>query len=483
MSAAIADITAAHTGAAPPHPLSLPFPVASKLGRDTNHATKTSLPSLHNLFRDAQGCAADRLAKTLYPEYVKFQLTQCARSSLSTSLASPDFRGAYPGLGAAFCLASPSLPSHPVLFASSALTTLHGPRPLLHHPLLHSLPPGSPATLRLREALALGRETVELVVGDDDTTQSPFWNLFVVCPLRDAATGALRFHLGAQINVSASMGDQPRDVLRVLSFSPVGDDLRTTTAVVVAAPPSDAAHPPPRRRTLAGLFSSRGRERETSPRPMVISAPLRELPPPPSGPAAFTAEEPSAAARSTHTAVLERPFDRSSTPYGSLVVLQLDGGVATTTMRIVFCSALAHEMIAGGGGGGGGGEEVLVGRDVFEALMVGKDAAGERKALGKLRGRVAKGVEEGETVVGEVVVGGMGVVGKGKGKWHGSGAVGTSLFGGEGDKGGRVSGSAERNGFAGGKMRKLVTHWTPLMDGERKVEWVVLVLTPAAARG
>lgn len=468
MSAAIADITATHTGAAPPHPLSLPFPVASKLGRDTSHFTKTTLPSLHNLFRDAQAHAASRLAKTLYPEYVKFQLTQCTLHSLSTSLRSPDFRGAYPGLGSSFCLASPS---HRVLFASPALT------PLLAHPLLHPLPQGSPATLRLREALALGREAVELVV-DATTTAAPFWNLFLVCPLRDYATGAVRFHLGAQINVSSSMGDQPRDVLRVLSFSPVGDDLRTTGAVVAAPPAADAA--PPRRRTLAGLFS-RGREREMETRGVVISAPLREFPPA-SAPTMRTVEEPassSATARSTHTAVLERPFDgRSSTPYGSLVVLQRDGGV----MRIVFCSALAHELIAGGNGGGD--EKVILGRDVFEVLGLGRDGAGEKKALGELQGRVGKGVEEGETVVGEVVVGGStGVVGKGKGKWHGGGVVGAGLFGGEGDKGGRVSGSTERNGLVGGKMRTLVTHWTPLMDGEGKVEWVVLVLTPAAARG
>lgn len=464
MSAAIADITATHTGAAPPHPLSLPFPVASKLGRDTNHFTKTSLPSLHNLFRDAQGCAADRLAKTLYPEYVKFQLTQCALHSLSTSLASPDFRGAYPGLGSSFCLASPS---HRVLFASPSLT------PLLAHPLLHALPPGSPATLRLREALALGRESVELLV---DTTSQPFWNLFLVCPLRDPATGAIRFHLAAQINVSASMGDQPRDVLRVLSFSPVGDDLRTP-ATVAAPPPSDAA--PPRRRTLAGLFL-RGRERETETRGMVISAPLREFPLA-AEPAAFTAAEEPSVARSTHTAVLGRPFDgRSSTPYGSLLVLQRDGGGGT--MRVVFCSALAHELIACGGGGGD--EKVVLGRDVFEVLGLGRDGAGDKKALGELQGRVVKGVEEGETVVGEVVVGGStGVVGKGKGKRHGGGAVGAGLFGGEVDRGGRGSGSTERNGLVGGKIGKLVTHWTPLMDGEGKVEWVVLVLTPAAVRG
>lgn len=469
MSAAIADITATHTGAAPPHPLSLPFPVASKLGRDTSHFTKTTLPSLHNLFRDAQAHAASRLAKTLYPEYVKFQLTQCTLHSLSTSLRSPDFRGAYPGLGSSFCLASPSPSNHRVLFASPALTTT------LHHPLLHALPQGSPATLRLREALALGREAVELVV-DTTTAATPCWNLFLICPLRDYATGAVRFHLGAQINVSASMGDQPRDVLRVLRFSPVGDDLR------VAAPSLDAAPPLPalRRRTLAGLFS-RGRERETEMRGVVISAPLREFPSP-AAPTIRTVEEPassSATARSTHTAVLERPFDgRSSTPYGSLVVLQRDGGV----MRIVFCSALAHELIAGGNGGGD--EKVVLGRDVFEVLGFGRDGAGERKALGELQGRVVKGVEEGETVVGEVVVGGSaGVVGKGKGKWHGGGVVGAGLFGGEGDKGGRVSGSTERNGMVGGKMRKLVTHWTPLMDGEGMVEWVVLVLTPAAARG
>ncbi|KAK0750925.1 hypothetical protein B0T18DRAFT_425651 [Schizothecium vesticola] len=468
LSTGIVEMAASYTGAAAAYPLALPFGVASKVNRDTSHFSKMTVPFLNNLFQDARGCAEDRLAKYLYPEYVKFQLTQCARSSLSArpSLVG-DFRSAYPGLGSAFCLASPSQPANPILFASDGFTSLHG-RPVLNRGLLRDLPPGSAATLRLREALALGRETVELVVSfrrNDDSTKTPFWNLFFVCPLY--LDGAIRYHLGAQINISANMGDHGKDVLRVLSFSPLGDDLRTTTAA--AAPPT------PRRRTFAGLFSRR--ERPPSPQPLIISAPLPTFPlltPAPTIASTTTTEEPSSssAARSTRTtAVLERPFDCSSTPYGSLVVLQRC--VGGSVMRIVFCSALAHELI------GGGGDDVVLGRDVFSVLV--KDVAGEKKAVGELQAAVVKGMAAGETVVGEVVVGGAG-----KHKWHGSGNVGASftalMFSGEGDKGARGSGSTERNAVLGGKMRKLVTHWTPLKDGEGKVEWVVLVLTPAAAR-
>ncbi|KAK1834211.1 hypothetical protein QBC39DRAFT_399227 [Podospora conica] len=503
LSTGIAEIAATHTSAAATHPLNLPFGLASKVTRETSNTLRVTVHSVRDLFQEARAYAEERLAKYLYPEYVKFQLTQCARSSLSArpSLAG-DFRSAYPGLGSAFCLAAPNLPDNPILAASASFTSLHG-RPATNRGLLDDLPAGSAATLRLREALALGRETVELVVSfrrDGPGPPIPFWNLFFICPLYEGA--AIRYHLGAQINVSASMSPREDDILRVLNFSPAGD---MDELLRPDAAPSTEPHPP-RRRTFAGLFSRK--ERSPSPPPLVISAPLSLLPFPTPDPRTATTEELSSAARSTRTMetagssnnpntitggrtippiigtdyVTQRPV--SSTPYASLVVLQLiNGGGGGVEMRIVFCSALAQEQIDGGAG--------VVGKDVFPVLL--ENRAVDKKAVVELEVRVREGMVAGVPVVGELVLGGQGpapVKGwagqrlKRSGAGHTAGGAGlTGMFtSSEASKGGRISGSTERNAISGQqqKMRRLVTHWTPLKDGEGKVEWVVLVLTPAA---
>ena len=65
---------------------------------------------LEKVFRDAKAAVEERLAKDIYPEFVKYQFAQCMKSSLSVSRSlTGGFKSAYPGLGTAFCLSDSGL--------------------------------------------------------------------------------------------------------------------------------------------------------------------------------------------------------------------------------------------------------------------------------------------------------------------------------------------------------------------------------------
>jgi hypothetical protein len=68
---------------------------------------------------------------------------------------------------------------------------------------------------RIRENILQGKESVELILNYREDG-APFWNLVYICPLADAR-GRVRYFLGAQINVSETIGSH-KDVLRALHF-------------------------------------------------------------------------------------------------------------------------------------------------------------------------------------------------------------------------------------------------------------------------
>ncbi|KAK0643421.1 hypothetical protein B0T16DRAFT_512645 [Cercophora newfieldiana] len=528
MTSLISQISTNFTGLTATSPLALPVYLSDALKNNTKNCARTMLPPLERLYRDARESVEDRLARDLYPDFVKFQLTQCMRSSMSVSRSlTGGFKSAYPGLGDAFCLTDPLQRDNPVVYASDGLLRLSGYRRRevigKNCKMFQGLSTDSEAAHRLRESIALGRETVELIV-NHHKDGTPFWNLLFVCPLLER--GSVRYHLGAQINVSESMGSDTKDILRVLNFGPPNEEFPPATALstqerpvwraptaapqerVVPEIPAALRSPKlrPARHRFFRRFSRKtnGVGRPQSPRPVTPVA----APPP-----ATTEDVPSAKRRAftTRNPQLERQPDEFSTPYSRFFVMRYIP-VSTTQpsqysqtrshhhqsarMPIAFCSSFALELM----GLRGTNSAAVLGHDIFSVLaghvspmgvsrslkstVLDKMAAGDSFSVdltanaeaSAARSHVTKHSRNGSMIRAAAAVSGVGAV------------AGASLAAVDADPRPRISETFDRGAeilshvFFGSKMRKLVSHWAPLKNGDGEVRWVVLILTPAAGK-
>ncbi|KAK4199983.1 hypothetical protein QBC40DRAFT_77074 [Triangularia verruculosa] len=224
MTTLVSQITTEFTGMAASTPIELPRDVANMLRNNTKHCARTALPSLERLYREAKAAVEERLAETLYPEFVKYQLSQCMRTSLSAkqSLAG-GFRSTYPGLGDAFCLTTPLEPDNPIICASDGFLRMsgYGRGEIMDKNcrFFQGISTDPAATRRISEAVSAGQQVSELLI-NHRRDGSPFWNLLFICPLLEG--GTIRYFLGAQINVSESMGSDYKDILRILNFGSPG---------------------------------------------------------------------------------------------------------------------------------------------------------------------------------------------------------------------------------------------------------------------
>ncbi|KAK0619942.1 hypothetical protein B0T14DRAFT_537563 [Immersiella caudata] len=519
MTSLISQISTNFTGITATSPLALPVDLSDALKTNTKHCARTVLPPLERLYRDARDSVEDRLARDLYPGFVKFQLTQCMRSSMSVSRSlTGGFKSAYPGLGDAFCLTDPKKRDNPIVYASDGLLRLSGYRRRevvgRSCKMFQGLSTDSDAAHRLRESVALGRETVELIV-NHRKDGSQFWNLLFVCPLLDK--GSIRYWLGAQINVSESMGSDTKDVLRILNFGPPGEEFPPTTALStqerpIWRAPSAALQERVVPDVPASLRSPRNRSqryrffrhfsrktavgRPQSPRPVTPVA----VPP------ASTEGAPSAKRRAftTRNPQLERQPDEFSTPYSRFLVMRYvplrpssqhpqSRGYQTARMPIAFCSSFALELMGLRGNSG-----AVLGQDIFSVLaghvnpmgvsrslrstVMDGMAAGDSFSIDLMasaessapRNHVAKHSRNGSMIRAAAAVSGVGAV------------AGASLAV-DADPRPRLSETFDRGAeilshvLFGPKMRKLVSHWAPLKNADGEVGWVVLILTPAAA--
>ena len=105
-----------------------------------------------------------------------------------------------------FCIADPSLPDTPIVFASDGFLELtgYGRHEVLGRNcrLLQGKDTDKAAVAELRSAVAARREaTVRLLNYKKDGT--PFWNMLTVAPMRDAG-GEARFLIGVQVDVTAT---------------------------------------------------------------------------------------------------------------------------------------------------------------------------------------------------------------------------------------------------------------------------------------
>ncbi|KAJ4399998.1 hypothetical protein N0V85_005872 [Neurospora sp. IMI 360204] len=188
---------------------------------NTKQCARTALPSLERLYREAKFAAEERLVNDLYPEFIKSQLADRLKTSLSVTQpsSSSPFKSTYSGLVNAFCLTDSWKPDNPIVYASEGFLRMFGYE---RHEVLqkncrfmqgHST--NGDAVRRIRNAIFMGQEHTELIVNyrKDGT---PFWNFLFICPLVE--DGIVRYCLGGQINISKGMGTGHQDIMNLLNF-------------------------------------------------------------------------------------------------------------------------------------------------------------------------------------------------------------------------------------------------------------------------
>lgn len=535
--------------------LAIPSEIVSTLKSNIKYCARSSLPALDRVYQDAKSTAEERLSQNLYPEFVKYQLSQCLTAALSSCCPTEAAKSLYPGLGDAFCLTDPFLLDNPVVFASDGLLAMSGyQREELvgkNCRLLQGVATDPDAACRLSQALLCGREATELVLNyrPDGT---PYWNLLFICPLVEK--GNVRYFLGAQINVSENMGPDYKDILGVLNFGPPHEELRSARAQAPAPTPAWSAQqasvdsnaeqaagrqspkPISRRQRFLGRFRRKAPSPRSTPSPEPSSAsdPKADDDPFP----APRPLPPHLEHRHQQNHLQELQLDAHSTPYSRILVMRYEHPASPTpsqsssssscqsttttprlnttsrrrrspspTLPIAFSSPHALSLL------GLETHESAVGRDVFGVLAAGLGAPGAEAVEfreGVLRA-VAGGGEAGVRVEFEVraASGGGADAGGGGGKGTGTASGDGRNTGGENGEGSgstsgggvrrpSLSGTLDRGAgllsqvlFAGGKsvgagaggplVRRVVGSWVPLRDGEGKVAWVVLVLTPVEA--
>lgn len=216
----MSDISQHFTGSMATSPLELTPGVAGALKSNVKYCTRAALPALDKLYQEATATAQERLSRKLYPEFVKYQLSQCLTASLSTHFMFGDqLRHRYPGLGEAFCLTDPLRPDNPIVSASDGFLSMSGyPRRELmgkNCRLLQGPGTDPEAVCRLSQAAAANKPVTELLLNYKPDGR-PYWNLLFICPLVEK--GNVRYSLGAQINVSENMGSDYEDILGILNF-------------------------------------------------------------------------------------------------------------------------------------------------------------------------------------------------------------------------------------------------------------------------
>jgi PAS domain-containing protein len=245
MLSSMSYISSHFTSTTATSPLGLPSEVSNALRTNTKYCLKTALPVFDKLYQDAKSTVEERLARELYPDFVKYQFSQCLTASLAADgTLTGEYRTRYPGLGEAFCLTDPLEPDNPIVYASDGLLEMCGfqRKDLVgkNSRVLQGVATDPGAAHRLSEAIAASREFTELLI-NYTPDQTPYWNFLSICPLME--NGIVRFFLGAQVNVSENMSPEYKDMEDVLKFGPPPAGSEPARVPASPTPPSQ----PPRR--------------------------------------------------------------------------------------------------------------------------------------------------------------------------------------------------------------------------------------------
>ncbi|KAL2760216.1 hypothetical protein ACRALDRAFT_1059909 [Sodiomyces alcalophilus JCM 7366] len=501
-----------------PKPTGLPFHVSRSLTSDMRHMMASVIPGLENLFTESAQHVEQRVQRHLWPAFVKNQLAACVTSAL---LNHGPRQNDFPGLGSSFCLSEAAPDDDPIKFASDGFFSLTGYNRTeiagQNGSILQGPQTDSGSTMRIRNAVAQGEEAVELLLNYRRDSW-PFWNYLHLFPLADQH-GTVQFYLGAQINVSETVGDDD-DVLRILGHSsdqegekdqdaPMrrrqsnardgggGDSTTTTTTTTTRA---DG-----RRASLGANntnVSTNGRRSSTRSatrsffkpfkKPSIstasISGPIPESPPPTSSSSSSTtattaaAWDPENPSPYTRHLVLKnvRPA-RPRTPSSSSN-MHRHGTKSACRLEVAFASPPALSAL----GLDHMPPDAVAGKDIFTVLA---DYAHSPSVTKAFRSTIMERVlEEGKQASADLVLG----------KTSASASASASTFSRykaslalsqsredvrEIGRERRPSRPLSRSGMSGlvgemGFAERLVGFWTPLKDVEGSVEWVVLILLP-----
>ncbi|CAL8583742.1 hypothetical protein XPA_009361 [Xanthoria parietina] len=214
MATVMTDLHYNFTAVEAPKQVGIQTTLLRKINADIKTATTSTLPSMENIFSQAQEDVESILRSAVYPRFVKYQITNSASKALATD------RQKYQGLGDCFCLTDPAKADNPIVYASDGFVTVTGysraevvPR---NCRFLQGNYTDRNATQRLKASIDAREETVELLLNYRKNGE-PFWNLLYVAPLFDA-NGKLAYYIGGQINCSTTIRSNT-DVLRILSMS------------------------------------------------------------------------------------------------------------------------------------------------------------------------------------------------------------------------------------------------------------------------
>lgn len=237
MASTLMAISTSYTTLVAKRPLDIPPVISRVLSTDVKRMAHSVIPALEAVFKEATSHIESRLARDIFPGFVKSQLISC----LTAELATVDGRGQplrseYPGLGTSFCLTDAIAGGNPIVSASNVFACMTGCALQevigLNYASLQGPLTDPAAACRLQSAMRGGREAVELVLNFGEDGES-FWSLVFLFPLSDRQ-GRVQYWLVGQVNVSQTIRTW-QDLLRVLGGDSRSADADDTTNRIAAS--------------------------------------------------------------------------------------------------------------------------------------------------------------------------------------------------------------------------------------------------------
>ncbi|KAF2088838.1 hypothetical protein K490DRAFT_38460 [Saccharata proteae CBS 121410] len=180
--------------------------IAEQLGTSKRIACATAA-TVDKKFEIRSKRALEELLTDALPAYITHRLTQVVTECLVkevTGTNAPILRELVQGLAEVYCMADPSLPDCPIVYASEEFyrTTQYGKDYVIgkNCRFLQGPKTARHTVSRLAEAIKTGQECSETIL-NYRRDGSPFLNLCLVAPLYDNR-GKVRYFLGCQIDVS-----------------------------------------------------------------------------------------------------------------------------------------------------------------------------------------------------------------------------------------------------------------------------------------
>ncbi|KAH8680590.1 hypothetical protein BX600DRAFT_1652 [Xylariales sp. PMI_506] len=514
MASILSSIATTYTSIAATSPLNLPHMLARPLNSDIKRIANSLLPSLESVFLDSKEHVESELAHKIFPNFVKSQLVRCTAAKLALDTGSGPSRLEYPGLGRSFCIVDASQVHKPVVGASQDFVALTG------YSLREIMGQGcsclqGPVTdpevvRRMQIAMKDRRECVELILNHRKDGE-PFWNLLCLLPLKDAL-GRVEYWLGAQLDVSECIGNR-RDLLRILNagVDPDTESWEGSTAPSYQSsgagrertsrdgrPPAKESKKGPLKRSRStnssrAWFPSFRKQEKQQSETSVPRAAKSVAGPVPDVSDAVSMAGSRKGPNSQFTMQRAHPKVQphiAPTMYahhillkcvsgggfggegGSMSIFQKSSASAFTLRRSTTKLVVAHRSDAAAELLGMGGSEIGQAAQAVDILHVLSERARSPSVTKAFKATLRESVDAGEPITLELLLDRTR-----KRKRSGAGGRPTTT---EIEAEDRAAAMADRrNSKSASKFERVLSHWTPLLDANSDVSWVVLILSPA----